>query len=197
MVSEDRTPELMPSQAFAQRQREARLSLGVSQAALARRLAELGYPLSRKAVNEIEHGKRRVTLDDALAIALALGVAPVNLLVPFEKPEILSVEAAESGIFEPSAVLAIGSVRVDPVSARAWIRGVETVGEATMEERFRFHVQQIPPPQRYRAERIAEGKKWWRLAEEEPTRFHTQKGDRTVPQLDIEARLRSKKGRTR
>jgi transcriptional regulator with XRE-family HTH domain len=50
--------------------------------ALATRLGEVGRPLGHSAVDQIEKGKRRVDVDDLMALAVALGVSPISLLLP-------------------------------------------------------------------------------------------------------------------
>jgi transcriptional regulator with XRE-family HTH domain len=168
-----RGERLTPSEAFARRMREARERAGMKQTELADKLSDLGYELSRPAINAIENGKRGVSLDDACAIAAALAVAPVNLIVPFEDPEPIDEKTALKGIFRPTALLTVGALEMAPAVGRAWIRGVEIFPEATLEERFRFHVEEVAPPARYRLEQVAEGKqkKWWMLAEERQSRF--------------------------
>ena len=49
---------------------------------LATKLAEAGRPLTHSAVDQIEQGKRRVDVDDLIALAAALGVSPITLLMP-------------------------------------------------------------------------------------------------------------------
>src|SRR5438128_1706924 len=103
------TQELSPSQAFGQRLRDARRTAPrqLSQAELSKRLGDLGVPVSRQTLIEIEKGNRRVTLDEALAIAAAVGVAPVHLMVPFEDDEVLNPDAAEEGVFRSSIRLRV------------------------------------------------------------------------------------------
>lgn len=73
---------------------------------LATKLGEVGRPLGHSAVDQIEKGKRRVDVDDLLALAAALGVSPATLLMP----------DAKTG---QDAVSVTG--HPDPVSAaRAW-----------------------------------------------------------------------------
>jgi transcriptional regulator with XRE-family HTH domain len=50
--------------------------------ALAKKLEDAGRPLLYSAVDQIEKGKRRVDVDDLMALAVALGVSPVTLLMP-------------------------------------------------------------------------------------------------------------------
>lgn len=49
---------------------------------LATKLGEVGRPLGHSAVDQIEKGRRRVDVDDLMALAAALGVSPVTLLMP-------------------------------------------------------------------------------------------------------------------
>lgn len=49
---------------------------------LSGRLAHVGRPIPVLGLRRIERGERRVDVDDLLALAHVLGVAPVDLLVP-------------------------------------------------------------------------------------------------------------------
>lgn len=51
--------------------------------ALAGRLADTGRPLTHTALDKIERGTRRVDVDDLMALAVALGVSPLRLLMPY------------------------------------------------------------------------------------------------------------------
>lgn len=62
--------------------RQAREDLGWSQQELVDRLAEIGVNWSRPTVAQLELGKRGTTVDDLMAVALALEVAPHVLLYP-------------------------------------------------------------------------------------------------------------------
>lgn len=71
----------LPSDTFARRLREERERLGISQARLSRRMAEiLGTKVDPSAVSRIEQQLRAVRLDQAVAAAKALGV-PLAVLV--------------------------------------------------------------------------------------------------------------------
>jgi transcriptional regulator with XRE-family HTH domain len=74
--------KVSPSEVFATRLRETRIARGVSQADLARRMSEQGRPLNKAAVLRIENGERRISLDEALALAAILSAAPAHLLSP-------------------------------------------------------------------------------------------------------------------
>lgn len=49
---------------------------------LAGKLSKMGRPIAPSAVAKIERGERQVTVDDLMALAIALGVSPVTLLLP-------------------------------------------------------------------------------------------------------------------
>jgi transcriptional regulator with XRE-family HTH domain len=148
--------DLTPSAAFGKRLREVRERARpkITQAQLVERLAELGFELNRDAVIQIESGRRRVTLDEALAIAAVLGVAPVNLVVPLENPERLLRD--EGSVYEPTALLAVGNLRLFPWEARAWIRGTEIYGNAPVDLWHRYYVTEVPPGYRRRLDELAE-----------------------------------------
>jgi transcriptional regulator with XRE-family HTH domain len=60
-----------------------RESGGLQYTGLSARLAELGWSLSPVALRRIEQGDRRVTVDDLVALAVALEVSPETLLMPY------------------------------------------------------------------------------------------------------------------
>ena len=49
---------------------------------LARRLADIGWPIAANGLTKVESGDRRVTVDDVVALAVVLGVSPNQLLFP-------------------------------------------------------------------------------------------------------------------
>jgi transcriptional regulator with XRE-family HTH domain len=55
---------------------------GLSHGELSERLAGLGRPIPPQGLRRIERGDRRVDVDDLIALARALGVAPVMLVFP-------------------------------------------------------------------------------------------------------------------
>jgi transcriptional regulator with XRE-family HTH domain len=77
-----RNPKLVPSEVFASRLRAIRKERGLSQDDVARRMTEGGRPLSKVALLRIEKGTRGLSLDEALALARVLDVAPAHLLSP-------------------------------------------------------------------------------------------------------------------
>lgn len=96
------------SDVFRARLVETRKALGYSnQAKLAKRLAEIGYPMHETAIARIESGARKVTIDDVVAIAAALDVALVSLLFPLD---------------DDATVQLAPKLKVDVVKARRWAR---------------------------------------------------------------------------
>jgi transcriptional regulator with XRE-family HTH domain len=113
MRSEE-VPQL-PSHHLARRVREIREHRRWTQQDLANRLAELDFPLGRPAITKIEARDRGVSVDEALALAAALGVAPVHLLVPVDN----------------EAWFALSKKWTVPAPlARDWIRGGAPLGDS-------------------------------------------------------------------
>lgn len=59
-----------------------RKRLGMSQADVAGKMAALGERYHPQTVHRIEHGERKVTVNDLVAFASLWGVAPADLLSP-------------------------------------------------------------------------------------------------------------------
>jgi transcriptional regulator with XRE-family HTH domain len=74
-----KAPETVSSVVGRQVQ-DARKRLRLKQADLAKRLDDLGVPTHQATIHRLETGGRRVSVDDVLAIAAALGVSPLFLL---------------------------------------------------------------------------------------------------------------------
>lgn len=72
--------ELTASRVFAESMRLQREGRGWSQRRLAERLNELGLDVHQTTVGKWETGKRKFTLDEALAISSALNVQLVHML---------------------------------------------------------------------------------------------------------------------
>lgn len=70
---------------FAQRMREQRTTVGISQAQLAQRLRERGVRLDQSALARIESGDRSVRLGEAVAVADALSATVSGLLRPADR----------------------------------------------------------------------------------------------------------------
>ena len=129
-MGEKYAERLAAGEVFARRMREVRERRGWSQQRLSDRLRELGHPLHRVTLAKIEQGgtrARKVPLEDVLAIAAALDVAPLHLFVPFE----------------PSVRLVVGDVAVAPQHARLWVRGRSPLGIERQDMRIFF--SELPP----------------------------------------------------
>jgi transcriptional regulator with XRE-family HTH domain len=74
------TTRLTPTQAFARSVKKGRQLLDWNQQQLAERLTELGLPTRQSTVARIETGKRGVSLDDAVALSIALDIALPNMI---------------------------------------------------------------------------------------------------------------------
>ncbi len=61
--------------------RRIRREREITTAALAKHLAALGHPIADTGITKIEHGYRRVDVDDAVALAQALDVSVGDLLM--------------------------------------------------------------------------------------------------------------------
>lgn len=68
----------------AARVAEVRNRRGYKLRELSRRLADLGYSMDPSALMRLERGERKVTLDDVMALALALDVSPDALAIPLD-----------------------------------------------------------------------------------------------------------------
>ncbi len=140
-----RQPTPFWTQAVAERVRELRDKRRLSAQALADRCEQLGWPtLDRTVIANLENGRRRsITIDELMVLALALDVALVHLLVPFDDDA--EVEIAP----------ALGAVPA--VNVRAWIRGDESIGDEHGDH-IAYHStvppsEWQPPPPRERPER--------------------------------------------
>jgi transcriptional regulator with XRE-family HTH domain len=107
-------------QVFAERLRDVRERRGLSQEALVERLRELGVQtLNPAALAEIESGGGRAgspSIEDALAISVALGVSPLALMTPADWADQVAVT--------PTRVVSAGQLR-------GWIRQeFEALGES-------------------------------------------------------------------
>jgi transcriptional regulator with XRE-family HTH domain len=81
--SNDReTERRRPSHDYAKRLRETREARGFTQTELAQLVSDAGQPISKAALLRIERGERGLSLDEALALAQVLYVAPAHLLSP-------------------------------------------------------------------------------------------------------------------
>lgn len=83
MATPKRAPAVGPTSATtAQNIAAARRALGLTAQQVSDATAEIGWPLGRAAISEIERGARRIDVDDLVALAIVLKVNPNSLLMP-------------------------------------------------------------------------------------------------------------------
>jgi transcriptional regulator with XRE-family HTH domain len=109
--------------------RTVRNRRGWTQQHLSARLDALGYHLTRGAIAKIELGRSRISLDGALAISAALGVAPVNMFAP--------MHASDHVLVAPKLTPGSGEVR-------AWIRGHKPLGDDLLDEDAHLYYTEAP-----------------------------------------------------
>lgn len=131
---------------IAQRVRELRNKRGWSAQRLAEEMAAIGWPWERMVVTKLENGRRQsVSVEEWLALAYLLDVAPIHLLIPLDDGYVQILPQAPKD--EHRARDAV----VTTSQARKWIAGdpdegalpgtdlrvyVTEVDEATFRERF-------------------------------------------------------------
>lgn len=77
-----------PTAAIAARVRQLRIRHGWTAEALARMMAAVGVPWTRIVVTKLETGRRpSVSVEELLALATVLHVAPINLMLPIDAGE--------------------------------------------------------------------------------------------------------------
>lgn len=111
-----------PTQVVTQRVRELRALHGWSAATLATKCADVGAPtLNRSVIANLESGRRDyVTIDEVLALAVALDVAPLHLMVPTDD----LVTHRQHGPVLVDGYRLTDRLSVDSLRrVRAWIRG--------------------------------------------------------------------------
>jgi transcriptional regulator with XRE-family HTH domain len=108
-MEQDAAP-LSPTQWVAKRVREVRQKRGLTAAQLATEMTRVGVPWKRGVVAKLESGLREaVSVEELLALAYVLDVAPVHLLVPFD---------------DDAQPYQVTPTRNDPAGyVRDWIRG--------------------------------------------------------------------------
>jgi len=104
----------LPSRVFAEQMRIQRLRKGWTQKQVAARLASLGIDVHHTTIGKWEAGERRITLDEALAISIALDVALVHLIAG---------SYSERAVRRPGIVLSRKTPAVSARQLRLCIRG--------------------------------------------------------------------------
>ncbi len=99
---------------------------------LSKRLTDIDRPIAVLGLRRIERGERRVDTDDLLALAVALGVHPVDLLIP--------ADLADDALYSVTPDVSMTAGR-----AREWIAGRNFLVEPSDPvERARM-LQSLPP----------------------------------------------------
>lgn len=98
---------MTPEQAVRENVPRLRKQRGLTQPALSRKL---GW--SKQTVSDLESGKRHIRLDDGMALAHVLEVAPVHLFTPWGEKDAYEVESRNLGVAMSAA------------EARFWVMGV-------------------------------------------------------------------------
>jgi transcriptional regulator with XRE-family HTH domain len=107
-----------PSEVFAEQMRIQRGRRGWTQRKLAARLAKLGLVVHQTKIGKWEAGERRITLDEALAICVALDVSPAHMIAG---------SYSDGGLREPSIALSAATIPVSARQMRMWVRGQQSL----------------------------------------------------------------------
>lgn len=142
--------------------RRIRQERGLGYAELARRLAATGHPVGDTALLKTEKGDRRPTVDDLVALAVALGTTPNRLLLPdIEGGRPPGDEPAPWGDVPPLSLWAWASGEVPlgrrPVSAAdgRTARGEEVVfGRENRQHHWNAPQPAAPPSREEAASRV-------------------------------------------
>jgi len=124
-----------PTQIVARRVAALRARRGLSAQKLADRCADYGMPdLNRSVITNLENNRRQtVTIDELLTLALALGVAPLHLLIPTN---------------DDARVAITPNSDVDAANARQWVIGEQPL----VNDEASYHTE-VPHGWRQRAQR--------------------------------------------
>lgn len=119
---------LAPHEVIAERVKTLRKGRGWSAELLAEKMSGVGIPWSRVVVAKLETGRRPgVSVEEFLALAYVLEVAPVHLVVP-------PLDAEDSDR-TPYQLMPNGPVSA-PSAVRAWIRGQMPIGSVSARRYF-------------------------------------------------------------
>lgn len=91
-----RPKPLTLGQIFGRRVQQERERQRLTQKEVVERLAALGRPMDRSNLGRIERGETTGQLDNLIALALALHVAPIHLLLPQEDEERVELASKQS-----------------------------------------------------------------------------------------------------
>lgn len=131
---------IRPHRAIAGRVRQLRKRHGWNTQQLAEKLNEVGVPWDKWIIANFENGRRAgISVEEMIALAFVLDVAPVHLIVPPDADG----ERDQYMLFTRTPRIAPGEADIrylSPDHARAWIRG-EAVHPA---QDWRLYFSEVP-----------------------------------------------------
>ena len=106
-------------------------------------MTEAGFRWDRFTVQNLENGRRAsVTVDEFLALAYVLSVAPVHLLVPpVSQHDLVPAEEDALGRAPYAYAITPTTSRAPTSGVRGWIRGERTIGAVDP----RVYFSEVPP----------------------------------------------------
>jgi transcriptional regulator with XRE-family HTH domain len=107
-----------PSEVFAEQMRIQRDRRGWTQRQLAARLTKLGLVVHQTKIGKWEAGERRITLDEALAISVALDVSPAHMIAG---------SYSDGRLGQPTIALSDATSPVSAREMRMWVRGQQSL----------------------------------------------------------------------
>jgi len=113
-------------EAVARNVKRLREAANLTYTEVSKALAGIDRPISPLAVRRIEEGERRVDVDDLVALALVLNVAPVSLLYPGAKER--GDEVLATGLNSPVSAETLWNWMVADSPIVAWDSDVELFG---------------------------------------------------------------------
>ncbi|MFT3661744.1 MAG: helix-turn-helix transcriptional regulator [Gordonia sp. (in: high G+C Gram-positive bacteria)] len=111
-----------------------RIRRKLSQTQLADRVTACGRRMTRQALSDIETGRRRVDVDDLVALALALDVSPATLMMPDVRRAYTEVELTEAPTVRPERIAAASAWAWFTARGPAWDDRTETDVEEFQED---------------------------------------------------------------
>jgi transcriptional regulator with XRE-family HTH domain len=114
---------------------------GLSLRKLSAALKEHGAPINADGLNRIEHGKRKVSTDELMALAVILDVSPVTLLLP----DVDSVTNIEADVINTSKPVQLTeNVSVPWETAWRWAHGTDQLPGRRSVSSSRFFEENRP-----------------------------------------------------
>ncbi|GAB4087304.1 hypothetical protein GCM10028784_39340 [Myceligenerans cantabricum] len=114
---------------IGRRLRAARLAAGLSTQHVAEKTADLGYPMARASIGNLETRPReKIYLQDIAVLAAAIGVAPVEILYPLEvttapTPTPTPVGVIQRGVLKNTSMHVLPGRTERATTAAGWFTG--------------------------------------------------------------------------